>query len=70
MKIFVTYIQGGIESVWCEEVPADLSDDDVRYSVEQAAQAGDRVAADALPHIRINLCRYRTRSSGVRVYLD
>jgi hypothetical protein len=69
MKIHVARGDWGndITNVWLEDVPLDLSDEDVAYSVKLLAERGDKVASLALPYIRCCLSNYK---DGVRVYLD
>ena len=66
MNIFVHEEEGRVVGVWVENVPDDLTDADVRYSVELIADRGDRVAQKALPHIRVGARPER----GTRVYKD
>lgn len=76
MKLHVYEGDYGV-SVSCSDVPADLTDADVRYTVEECATAGDKVAARALALVaRHGAWITLNKHSGgygypsIRVYVD
>lgn len=58
-------------NVWVTEVPADFTDDDVRYNVEKWAKDGDKVAQLALELVEKHGGWWSfPRNQTVRVYVD
>ncbi len=64
-------------NVWVTEVPADYTDDDVKYNVEKWAADGDKTAQLALdlvkkhgPYGWVDMGRSQRNDRTVRVYLD
>ena len=77
MKLFVHREFNQVTNVWAEDVPQDFTDEDVRWNVQNWADAGDTVAKMAVEAITgmwisygLLMHKEPNLRPTVRVYMD